>query len=70
MAVFRSNNHISVQIIDDQAGHTLASASDMDLEIRSECQGKPKTEIAKLVGTLAANRSKTAGVKQVPKSSY
>ena len=65
MAVFRSNNHISVQIIDDHAGHTLAAASDMDAEIRSECQGKRKTEVAKLVGTLAANRSKTAGVKQV-----
>ena len=65
LAVFRSSNHISVQIIDDQAGHTLVAASDMDAEIRSECQGKRKTEVAKLVGTLAASRSKTAGVIQV-----
>ena len=65
MAVFRSSNHISVQIINDEIGHTVAAASDMDAEIRSECQGKPKTEVAKLVGALAASRGKTAGVTQV-----
>lgn len=65
MAVFRSSNHISVQVIDDQAGHTLASASDVDAEIREECQGKRKTEVAKLVGALAASRSKSVGVTQV-----
>ena len=62
MAVFRSSNHISVQIIDDKAMHTVASASDMDPEIRSECEGKPKTEVAKIVGTLAASRGKAVGV--------
>ena len=65
MAVFRSSKHISVQVIDDKAGHTVVSASDVDAEIRQECQGKRKTEVAKLVGALAASRSKTAGVTQV-----
>ena len=65
MAVFRSSKHISVQVIDDSVGHTVASASDVDAEIRRECQGKRKTEVAKLVGALAASRSKTAGVTQV-----
>jgi large subunit ribosomal protein L18 len=65
MAVFRSSNHIFVQIIDDQAQHTVAAASDMDPEIRSECEGKRKTEVAKLVGTLAASRGKAAGVTKV-----
>ena len=65
MAVFRSSNHIFVQIINDELMHTVASASDMDPEIRSECEGKPKTEVAKLVGTLAAIRGKAAGVTQV-----
>lgn len=65
MAVFRSSKHISVQVIDDSVGNTVASASDVDAEIRQECQGKRKTEVAKLVGALAASRSKTAGITQV-----
>ena len=65
MTVFRSSNHISVQIINDELMHTVASASDMDPEIRSECEGKPKTEVAKLVGTLAASRGKAVGVTKV-----
>ena len=65
MAVFRSSQHISVQVIDDSIGHTVASASDMDVELRAECQGKPKTEVARLVGALAASRSKAAGVTSV-----
>lgn len=65
MAVFRSSQHISVQVIDDSVGHTLASASDMDPQIRTECQGKPKTEVARLVGALAASRSVAAGVSRV-----
>ncbi len=65
MAVFRSSKHIAVQVIDDSVGHTLASASDMDTDLRAECQGKPKTEVAKLVGALAASRSVAAGVSKV-----
>ena len=65
MAVFRSSQHISVQVIDDSIGHTLASASDMDAEIRAQCQGKPKTEVARMVGAVAATRSRAAGVTKV-----
>ena len=65
MAVFRSSQHISVQVIDDSVGHTLASASDMEPQLRAEVQGKPKTEVARLVGALAASRSVAAGVSRV-----
>ena len=65
MAVFRSSQHIAVQVIDDSIGHTLASASDLDAELRAQCRGKPKTEVARMVGSVAATRSKAAGVTRV-----
>ena len=65
MAVFRSSKHIMVQVIDDSIGHTVAAASDLEAALRAECQGKPKTEVARMVGALAASRSKAAGVEKV-----
>ena len=65
LSVYRSSKHISVQVIDDLAGVTLASASTMDSEIRDQCAGKDKTERAKLVGGVVAERAKAAGVEQV-----
>jgi large subunit ribosomal protein L18 len=63
--VFRSLGHIYVQVIDDVAGHTLASASTIDRELRGQVDGKNKTEAAKLVGALVAQRAQALGIKQV-----
>jgi large subunit ribosomal protein L18 len=63
--VFRSLTGIYAQVIDDVAGHTLVSASNIDRELRGELDGKNKTEAAKMVGALLARRAQAAGVKQV-----
>ncbi len=65
MAVFRSLKHIHVQIIDDSAGRTLASASDLDADVRGSVNGKKKSEIAGLVGEAVARKAVAAGVKAV-----
>ncbi len=63
--VFRSDKHIYAQVIDDSIGHTLASASTVDLEVRGSFKGKNKTEQAKLVGRVVAERALDLGVKKV-----
>ncbi len=63
MTVFRSNNEIYVQLIDDQAGKTLLEASSMSKEIHS--QKGTRTEIAKLVGKMIAEKATQAGYTEV-----
>lgn len=63
MVVTRSSRHILVQVIDDVAGNTLASASTMEPDLRKMTANK--TDKAKKVGELIANRAKAAGVEQV-----
>ncbi len=63
LAVFRSLNHIYAQVIDDAAGRTLAAASTTEKELRGSTS--TKTEEAKLVGRLVAERAKAAGVERV-----
>jgi large subunit ribosomal protein L18 len=63
LAVFRSLNHIYAQVIDDSTGRTLAAASTVERELRGSKQ--TKTEEAKIVGRLVAERAKTAGVERV-----
>jgi large subunit ribosomal protein L18 len=63
LAVFRSLNQIYAQVIDDSAGRTLASASSLEKGLR-ESSGT-KSEQAKLVGRLIAERAKAAGVDKV-----
>ena len=63
LSVFRSNNHIYAQIIDDSKGETIASASTIEKEI---IQSKAtKKELAELVGKRIAERGITKGVKEV-----
>jgi len=65
ISVFRSLAEIYAQVIDDEAGHTLATASSVDHELRVQMKGLKKTEQAKLVGELVAKRAIEKGVKQV-----
>ncbi|MBR3751181.1 MAG: 50S ribosomal protein L18 [Clostridia bacterium] len=63
--VYRSLNHIYVQIIDDVAGNTLVAASTMEQEIKEQIAEMTKTEAAKLVGKVAAQRAADKGIKTV-----
>lgn len=63
--VFRSLLHIYAQVIDDSTGNTLASASTIDSELRSQMVGKKKSEQAKLVGQIVAARAKEKGLRLV-----
>ena len=65
LSVYRSLSHIYAQVIDDEAGRTLAAASDVEAELRGPANGKGKTDVAKLVGELLARRAMESGVKQV-----
>ena len=65
MTVFRSNKQIYVQFIDELAGVTLATASSLDKEVAAEAAGKNKTEVAALVGKLAAARAIEKGINTV-----
>ena len=63
--VYRSLNEIYVQVIDDNKGHTLASASTIEAELKKKIKGKTKKEQAKLVGETIAERAQKKGVKEV-----
>ena len=65
LCVFRSLNHIYAQVIDDSQGHTLTFASTLDPEIKSEADGKTKTGVSELVGSLIAKRALSEGINQV-----
>jgi large subunit ribosomal protein L18 len=63
LAVFRSLNHIYAQVIDDASGRTLATASTVEKELRGSKQ--TKTDEAKVIGRLVAERAKAAGIERV-----
>jgi large subunit ribosomal protein L18 len=63
LVVTRSNRHMVAQIVDDLAGHTVASASSLDASIRGG--DGDKSAQAKQVGALVAERAKAAGVETV-----
>ena len=65
LAVFRSLKHVYAQIIDDTQGVTLAAASSLEKEIRTQKDGNPKTEVSGLVGALLAKRAKDKRIKAV-----
>ncbi|HEX6570163.1 MAG TPA: 50S ribosomal protein L18 [Acidimicrobiales bacterium] len=62
LAVYRSNRHISAQVIDDRAGVTLAAASTHEADLRD---GSSNRDAAAQVGRLVAERAKDAGVERV-----
>jgi large subunit ribosomal protein L18 len=63
LVVNRSSRHVFVQVIDDTKGHTLASASTLEAELRSF--DGDKTAKARKVGELVAERAKSAGIESV-----
>lgn len=68
--VYRSLNHIYAQVIDDRPGDakggiTLAAASTMDKEVKAKIAGLSKTDAAKVVGSVIAERAKQKGVETV-----
>ena len=63
--VFRSLTEIYAQVIDDEAGVTLVSASSIDKEIRKDMDGLKKSEQAHLVGKTLAERAKDKGIETV-----
>jgi len=63
--VFRSLQHIYAQVIDDNLGHTLASASTLDPALKGQLDGLTKSQQATRVGHLVAERALAQGVKQV-----
>jgi large subunit ribosomal protein L18 len=63
--VFRSLRHIYAQVIDDSQGHTLVSASTIDPEVGAQLQGLTKTEQARVVGKVLAERALSQGIRQV-----
>jgi large subunit ribosomal protein L18 len=65
LAVFRSLNHIYVQVIDDSSGHTLAAACDLEADLRSKCNDKRKSDVAGLVGKAIARKAAEKGIKVV-----
>lgn len=65
LAVFRSNNHMYAQIIDDTVGNTLVSASTVEKELRSELEKTNNVEAAAYLGTVIAKRALEKGIKAV-----
>ena len=65
LAVFRSNNHMYAQIIDDVAGNTLVSASTLEKEVQGELEKTNDVAAAAYIGTLVAKRAIEKGIKEV-----
>lgn len=65
LSVFRSLTNIYGQIIDDESGRTLASASSVDKDLRETLHGIRKSDVAAKVGAALAEKAKAAGVTKV-----
>ena len=65
LAVFRSNNHMYAQIIDDTVGKTLVSASTVEKAVKAELEKTNNVDAAAYVGTLIAKRALEKGIKDV-----
>jgi large subunit ribosomal protein L18 len=65
LCVYRSSKNISVQVIDDVSGHTLAAASTLDKEIKAQAKYGGNKDAAKLVGTSIAKKVIAKGIEEV-----
>ena len=65
LAVFRSNNHMYAQIIDDTVGNTLVSASTLDKDVKAELEKTNNVDAAAYLGKVIAERALEKGIKEV-----
>ena len=65
LAVFRSNNHMYAQVIDDSEGKTLVAASTLEKAVKSELEKTNNVDAAAYVGKVIAERAIAAGIKTV-----
>ena len=65
LAVFRSNNHMYAQIIDDTVGNTLVSASTLDKELKAELEKTNNVDAASKLGTVIAKKALDKGITTV-----
>jgi large subunit ribosomal protein L18 len=65
LSIYRSSKHIYAQVIDDEAGVTIASASSMEKDLRGTLKTGASVEAAKTIGKLVADRALQKGVKDV-----
>ncbi|MEF3254286.1 MAG: 50S ribosomal protein L18 [Deferribacterales bacterium] len=65
LAVFRSNRYIYVQLINDEIGHTITSASSLEKPLKEKYNGRLNIEVCKEIGKLIAERSIEKGFKKV-----
>ena len=65
LSVFRSNNHMYAQIIDDVAGNTLVAASTLDKDVKAELEKTNNVEAAAYLGTVIAKKALDKGINTV-----
>ena len=65
LAVFRSNNHMYAQIIDDTVGKTLAAASTLEKDVKAELERTNNVDAAAYLGTVIAKRALEKGITEV-----
>ena len=65
LSIYRSNNHIVAQVIDDVAQHTLVAASTLESEIRASSSSTANSEASAKVGALIAERAIAQGITKV-----
>ncbi len=65
LAVFRSNNHMYAQVIDDTVGHTLVSASTLQKDVKAELEKTNNVDAASYLGTVIAKKALEKGIKTV-----
>ena len=65
LAVFRSNNHMYAQIIDDTVGNTLVAASTLEKDVKAELKKTNDVEAAAYLGTVVAKRALEKGITTV-----